>query len=254
MFKKQRENAQKAPHAKSNASEFPMRLNKYLARAGKATRREADEFIAEGRVFVNGKRAKVGDKVQERDQVDLRFKKPREHLYVAFNKPAGMDTHQEATGTRSVIGTLPPELQAKKLFPVGRLDQASRGLILLTNDGRVTDRLLSPERAHEKTYEVTVKQPLRARFKDHMEQGVDIEGYVTKPAQVAILGEKRFRITLTEGKSHQIRRMVAALFNEVADLRRTRIGSVKLGPLKEGGHRVLEGEERTAFLSEIGLA
>ncbi len=137
---------------------------------------------------------------------------------------------------------------------MGRLDKASDGLIILTNDGRITDRLLNPAHAHEKTYDVTTKAPLRASFKDKMEGGVDIEGYTTKPAKVEMLGENRFRVTLTEGKSHQVRRMVVALFNEVASLKRTRIMNITLGTLKAGGYRPIEGEELREFLTGLGLA
>lgn len=231
-----------------------MRINQYLAKKGHATRRGADELIEKGFVFVNGVKAKIGDKVAESDTVEVKIKRPRTYVYLAFNKPAGMDTHKEPTSTSDVVSSLPDDLRRLKLFPIGRLDKASRGLLLLTNDGRVTDRLLNPEHEHEKVYEVTTKKPLRESFKEKMESGVDIEGYVTKPAKVTILSENRFRIALTEGKSHQVRRMVVALFNEVSDLKRTRIGNIAIEPLKPGAYRRLSGKELATFLESLGLA
>lgn len=245
----------RGPSPLPNVQQYPMRINKYLARKGHSTRREADILIAKKAVLVNGRIAQVGDTVLETDSVEVRRNnKPVRYTYIAFNKPAGMDTHQEDTGTENIFDSLPPEMKQLKLFPVGRLDKASHGLILLTNDGRITDRLLNPEHAHEKTYEVRTKQPLRATFKENMQSGVLIEGYMTKPAKVNILGEKAFRITLTEGKSHQIRRMVVALHNEVADLRRMSIMNIKIGALRGGTYRAIEGEELAGFLRALGLA
>jgi 23S rRNA pseudouridine2604 synthase len=233
---------------------FPMRLNKYLAQQGYATRRDADKLIEKGSVFVNGARALVGDKVSETDTVEVRnVGRAREHVYLAFNKPRGMDTHREATGSPNVLDALSGDLKRLGLFPIGRLDKDSRGLLILTNDGRITDRLLNPKYAHQKVYEVRTKQPLRANTKEKLEQGVNIEGYMTKPAKVEVLGADRFRIALTEGKTHQVRRMVVALFNEVKDLRRVSIMGIRLGTLKEGGYRLIEGAERDKFLRDLGL-
>ena len=234
---------------------YPMRINKYLALQGHATRREADALVEKKAVLINGRIAMVGDKVLEGDAVEVRRNtRPGRYTYLAFNKPVDVDTHREDTGTENVLDSLPPEVKQLKLFPVGRLDKASHGLIILTNDGRITDRLLNPEHAHEKTYEVRTKQPLRTTFKENMQSGVLIEGYMTKPAKVNILGEKAFRIVLTEGKSHQIRRMVAALHNEVADLRRMGIMNIKIGALKGGAFRTIEGDELSEFLHSLGLA
>lgn len=233
---------------------FPMRINKYLAHKGIATRRDADELIAKKTVLINGQIAQIGDRVTERDHVELRkHVRPTAYAYIAFNKPAGMDTHREETGTPNIFDSLPSDLKRMKLFPVGRLDKASRGLIILTNDGRITDRLLNPAYAHEKTYEVKTKAPLRESFKEAMERGVNIEEYETRPADVKILAENRFRATITEGKTHQIRRMVVALHNEVADLKRTRIMNIELGNLPVSGWRPIEGEELATFMRALGL-
>lgn len=256
LMKPKRVGAKKKPQkvVELTVPTFPMRINQYLAWKGHSTRRGADDLIKESKVFLNGKRAKIGDKVLETDTVDVRFRKPRAFAYLAFNKPIGMDTHAETTGTEGVVGSLPADLKRMKLFPVGRLDKASRGLIIVTNDGRITDRLLNPAHAHEKTYEVTTKKPLRSNFKEKTEAGVNIEGYVTAPARVTILGESKFRITLTEGKTHQVRRMVAALFNEVSDLKRVSIMNVELGSLKAGGYRPIEGAELEKLLTSLELA
>lgn len=237
-------------------SEYPMRLNKYLARKGIATRRDADVLIEKGRVLVNGKKAQVGMKVSETDSVEVgkSGRSVKKLFYIAYHKPRGVITHSPQEGEDDIVSTLPRELRTMGLFPVGRLDKDSYGLIILTNDGRITDRLLNPSAAHDKEYLVKTKLPLRDSFRTHMEAGVDIEGYQTKPAKVRITGEKSFAITLTEGKKHQIRRMVVAMHNEVVDLKRTRILNIRLGTLKGGQARSIDGEELQAFLESIGLA
>jgi pseudouridine synthase len=175
-------------------------------------------------------------------------------VYVAYHKPRGVITHSPQEGEDDIISTLPRELSSLGLFPVGRLDKDSYGLIILTNDGRITDRLLNPSAEHDKEYSVKTKLPLRDSFKMHMEAGVDIEGYQTKPTKVRLTGEKSFSITLTEGKKHQIRRMVVAMHNEVVDLKRTRIMNIRLGTLKGGQARAIDGTELAEFLEAIGLA
>ncbi|MFA6969414.1 MAG: pseudouridine synthase, partial [Candidatus Paceibacterota bacterium] len=139
------------------------------------------------------------------------------------------------------------------VFPVGRLDKDSSGLIILTNDGRVTDRLLSPGYDHDKEYRVRTLDALRDSFKKTMEAGVDIEGYLTKPCMVRKTGPKSFNITLTEGKKHQIRRMVSAMHNTVVELERTRILNIRLDNLQPNAWRAIEGDELATFLSQIGM-
>ena len=232
---------------------FPMRINKYLALKGHATRREADVLVEKGFVFVNGKRATVGEKIQETDSVEVKQRGAKQYIYLACNKPKDITTLATTPGEKDIISLLPSDMKRLRLFPLGRLDKASSGLILLTNDGRVTDRLLNPMYDHTKTYDVTTKLPLRPSFAQHMEKGVDIEGYVTKPTHVEVVGENRFRISLTEGKKHQIRRMVVAMHNEVKDLRRTSILNISLGKLKSGEYRRLRDRELITFLSSLGL-
>jgi len=228
---------------------YPMRINKYLAHTGIATRREADNLIEKGFVFVNGKKAVLGQTISKTDKVEVRRKQKNKYVYLAFNKPVGIVTHSPQ-GSEQEIKDI---LDIKGVFPVGRLDKNSHGLIILTNDGRLTDKLLNPESGHEKEYLVTTKDKLRSSFKEKMEGGVKIEGYTTKPTRVDILGENKFKIILTEGKRHQIRRMVVALFNEVRELCRIRIMNIKLGNLKPGEYRYLEGDELSRFLTALGI-
>ena len=231
-----------------------VRLNKYLADKGYATRRGADELIEAGKVYVNGRRAALGTKVTAQDIVEVKTgRKKASYRYFAFHKPRGVVTHG-AQGSDTDIESLAkhtPELLG--CFPVGRLDKDSSGLILLTDDGRVTDRLLNPRGEHEKEYAVRTKRPLRNNFKERMEAGVVIEGYRTKPTKVRVTGERTFAVTLTEGKRHQIRRMVVALFNEVEELKRIRVMNIKLGNLPSGAYRSIEGEELQTFLTSLGL-
>jgi 23S rRNA pseudouridine2604 synthase len=236
------------------ASEFPMRINKYLAHKGYATRKGADELIEKSRVTINGRVAVLGDKVNESDEVVVASsKRPKVYRYYAYHKPRGVVTHSAQNNDSDIADLIDTNTDLKGTFPVGRLDKDSYGLIILTDDGRVTDRLLNPGHAHDKEYVVTTKESLRSNFKTKMEAGVDIEGYLTKPAKVKLMSEHSFSITLTEGKKHQIRRMVVALFNEVRELKRTRVMNVKLGNLKSGGDRFIEGEELQTFLKKLGL-
>ncbi|MEK9181699.1 MAG: pseudouridine synthase [Patescibacteria group bacterium] len=212
-----------------------MRINKYLALKKISTRRGADELIKNKKVFINGKLALLGSKVDEKDKVEVRGYTPKAYVYFAYNKPAGIETSS-------------PQAE---LFSIGRLDKNSHGLLILTNDGRITDQLLNPKYVHEKEYLVKTKEKLRSNFKQKMEAGVNIEGYMTKKCSVKILNENTFRIVLTEGKKHQIRRMCSALFQEVADLKRERIMNIKLGNLKPNATREIRGEELETFLDSL---
>jgi len=231
-----------------------MRINKYLARHNHGTRRGVDELIEKGQVFINARRAVLGDQVQESDTVDVRRSgKMPTYVYFAYNKPIGLITLGQTKNEKDIVRSLSKDVTQYKVFPIGRLDKESEGLIILTNDARVTDRLLNPKYEHEKTYEVKTKLPLRANFREKMETGIDIEGYMTKPARVEALHEKSARITLTEGKTHQIRRMIVALFNEVTGLRRVSIMNIKIGTLAIGAYRKIEGKELEEFLKGLDL-
>lgn len=237
--------------AVKTVDEYPMRINKYLAREGVATRRGADELVTRGKVLVNSRVAVLGEKIHKGDKVELRGKTtPKKFLYYAYNKPVGVITHSPQLGEKDIKQSVK---LSSDIFPVGRLDKDSSGLIILTNDGRVTDRLLNPKYNHEKEYRVRTLDPLRDSFKKKMEAGVDIESYLTKPCLVRKSGPTSFNITLIEGKKHQIRRMVSALYNTVVDLERTRILNVRLNDLKPNAWRPILGDELTTFLSQIGM-
>lgn len=219
--------------------EYPMRINKYLAHQKITTRKNADILVARGDVFINGKRAVLGSKVSENDKVEVKGKKKTDKfLYYAYYKPIGIET---------------PEILVNDVFPIGRLDKNSHGLIILTNDGRITDRLLNPKYFHEKEYIVKTSKKLRANFKQKMEAGVQIEDYKTKPCKVEILNENTFKVILTEGKKHQIRRMCSALFQEVIDLKRIRILNIKLGNAKPKNIREIRDKELEIFLKNLGI-
>jgi 23S rRNA pseudouridine2604 synthase len=229
---------------------FPMRINKYLALNKHSTRRGADLLITKKQVFINGRLAVLGDKVAETDKIEVRFRgiqKP--YIYIAYNKPKDVVTHSAGEGQREIKH----EVAIKDVFPVGRLDKDSSGLIILTNDGRVTERLLGPSFAHEKEYLVKVKDKLRSSFKQKMEAGVKIDREKTAKCKVQILGEDTFKVILTEGKKHQIRRMCVALFQEVKDLKRIRISNIELGNLAPGSHREITGTELQTFLHSLEL-
>lgn len=236
--------------------DFPMQLSRYLALQGYCTRREASEIISKGIVGINGKIGKIGDKVQKTDNVTVRSggqnglsSSAKNYKYYAYNKAVGIVTHSPTKGEKDIVGSI----HMKGIFPIGRLDKASHGLIILTNDGRITDRLLNPIHEHEKEYIVRTAQKLRPSFKEHMEAGVDIGGHLTKRCKVKMLGEKTFSVILSEGKNHQIRRMVSALHNDVSDLQRIRIMNIRMGKISPGQFRPIEGTELELFLKNLGL-
>lgn len=231
-------------------AKYPMRINKYLALRNFSTRRGADELIERHLVLINGRFAVLGDKVIETDVVEVRSKKQMDnYVYYAYNKPLGIATLAPKAGGKGIKESI----DLKNVFPVGRLDKNSHGLIILTNDGRVTDRLLNPIHTHDKEYLVKVHEKLRNNFKEKMEGGVNIEGYITEPCKVNIIDETTFSITLTEGKKHQIRRMCANLFSEVKDLKRIRIMNIELGKLAPNSYREINGEELKTFLKALAL-
>lgn len=237
-----------------NIPTYPMRINKYLALKNYATRRGADELIAKKVVKINGIIAVLGDKVLEGDTVEVKeSKNKKEFLYYAFHKTKGIISHSPEGDETDVRESMGPELRAQGVFPIGRLDKDSHGLMILTNDGRITDRLLNPKFDHEKEYEVETRDRLRDSFEKHMSGGVEIEGYKTKPAIVKRMDDTHFRIVLREGKKHQIRRMVVALHNQVKDLKRIRIMHIPLGNIPKGKYRQIKGKELEAFLIDLGV-
>ncbi len=233
---------------------YPMRINKYLAWKKHSTRRGADELINEGKVFLNGRKAVLGDKVMESDNVEVRFRgKVKPFLYFAYNKPIGIVTHSAQNKDKDIEDELPKSKELQGVFPIGRLDKDSHGLIILTNDGRITERLLGPEFMHEKEYVVKTANRLRTSFKNNIESLTTIEGEKIKPCKIQILNETLFKIILTEGKKHQIRRMCSAVFQEVKDLKRVRIMNIELGKLGAGKWRSIEGAELNTFLKSLDM-
>lgn len=234
-------------------NEYPMRLNKYLAHQGTASRREADTLIEQGFVLVNGKVAVVGQKVERSDTVTMKGS-TKEKKYLAYYKGRGIITHSPSAGEVDIATRLKDDYSITDVNPIGRLDKDSEGLLILSNDGRVTGPLLDPEAAHEKEYEVTVDKPVNGFFLKQLEHGVNIEGYVTKPSTATKHKHAlKFTLILTEGKKHQIRRMCAALGYQVQDLKRVRIANITLGELKPNQYRILKDEELKSFLTELGV-
>lgn len=233
--------------------EFPLRINRYLALRGLTTRRAADTLIAAGSVLINGQKAKLGDRVMSAlDHVEIvknNRQKKKERTYVAYYKPRGVITHSPQLGEASIQDVS----GFSGLFPLGRLDKASEGLIILTDDGRVTERLLHPRFAHEKEYVVTVREKMHSQAKAILERGVESDGEMLTAKKVEIAGPHTLKIILTEGKKHQIRRMLDTLHLTVEQLVRIRIMGVHLGALKPGQSRVLKGAARASFLRGIDL-
>jgi 23S rRNA pseudouridine2604 synthase len=224
-------------------SSTAIRLNKYLADRGLASRREADALITAGKVTVNDKVATLGQKVTAADEVKVTGTSPK--TYLCYYKGRGIITHSPAAGEVDIVTRLKSDHGITGVSPIGRLDKDSEGLLILSDDGRLTKHLLDPDAHVEKEYEVTVDKPVTAFFLKAMAAGVDIEGYRTKRALVRAhpRNQKTFTIILTEGKKHQIRRMCAALGYQVQTLRRVRVGVILLGNLKPNQYRKIVGKE-----------
>jgi 23S rRNA pseudouridine2604 synthase len=225
-----------------------MRLNKYLAETGACSRREADHWIEAGRVTVNGARAVLGTQVGDGDDVRVDGRALRERprrVYLALNKPVGI----ECTTDRDVPDNIVDFVgYPERIFPIGRLDKDSEGLILLTNDGDIVNTVLRAEHEHEKEYVVAVDRPLTAAFLAGMAAGVPILDTVTNPCRVAQVGRNTFRIVLTQGLNRQIRRMCEHFGYTVRSLRRVRIMHVHLGDLPAGRWRTLTAAELRGLL------
>lgn len=229
-----------------------IRINKYLADKGIATRKGADALVEAGKVFVNGTKAVLGQKVGAEDKVEVKGgATATSHRYVAYYKPAGYVTHSPLEGEKTIADIFDMD----GLFPMGRLDKNSEGLLILTNDGRITDRLLNPKYDHEKEYLVETSTTVGESFAKKLESGVNIgESDPTKPCKVDLIDPHHFTLCLTEGKKHQIKRMTEALGVSVVSLKRLRIMNIKLGNLKPNTGREIAGKELQAFLKSLGLA
>ncbi|TYT25189.1 pseudouridine synthase [Luteimonas viscosa] len=231
-----------------------MRLNRYISDTGHCSRREADRLIGEGRVSVNGMRARIGAEVGEGDAVlvDGQSLKPRSaakgkrrHVYIALNKPAGITCTTESSVKGNIVEFVGHE---QRIFPIGRLDKESEGLILLTSNGDIVNAILRAENKLEKEYLVAVNHPVTAEFLRGMSRGVPVHGQVTLPCRTGKVGPFGFRIVLVQGLNRQIRLMAAHFGFRVRQLRRMRIGPVLLGRLKPGQWRNLTDAELAAML------
>ena len=212
-----------------------IRINKYLRDKGLASRREADKLVEDGLVFINGRKAENGMMVSEEDKVEIRGKR-KKFKYLAYYKPRGLAT-QDLAGKKSVI----TEWKKESLYPIGRLDKESEGLLLLTNDGRFAREVLSEDSEYEKEYVVTVNQPLREGIPAIFQSGMQTKALgKLLPAQAKIINKNTLRVILNEGKRHQIRIMLSDLGYTISSLKRVRIGNIKLGDLRPGETRPLQ--------------
>jgi 23S rRNA pseudouridine2604 synthase len=218
-------------------------LNKYISQTGICSRREADKWIDAGRVKINGVVARKGNRVEEGDQVTIDGKALKSQpgpVYILLNKPPGITCTTDRRDRDNIIDFIG---HPQRIFPVGRLDKASTGLIILTNDGDIVNQILREENEHEKEYIVTVNKPVTQEFVRRMSSGVPILGTRTKPCTVEQKGKKTFKIILTQGLNRQIRRMCEYLGYKVVTLKRVRIMNLELANLKEGKWRPISKRE-----------
>jgi len=220
-----------------------LRLNKAISDSGMCSRREADRHIEEGRVTVNGRVASLGTKVTTYDKIRVNgqlVERRSNTVYIAFNKPVGITSTTDPADPDNMVDYIKfPE----RIFNIGRLDKPSEGLIFLTNDGNIVNKILRAGNNHEKEYVVTVNKPITSEFEKQMQRGVPILGTVTKPCKLTRETDTRFRIILTQGLNRQIRRMCEALDYEVQRLKRVRIMNVTLSGLSVGEWRFLTEKE-----------
>lgn len=239
-----------------SADNTTLRLNKRISDTGLCSRREADALIAEGRVSVNGKRAIVGATLNLDDQVEIdgeplreraRSSKPnaRQHVYIALNKPVGITCTTDTSIKGNIVDFVGHE---QRIFPIGRLDKDSEGLILLTSNGDIVNEILRAENRHEKEYLVGVNHAVTPEFLTGMARGVRIHGQVTLPCRTRKIAKFGFAIVLTQGLNRQIRLMAAAFGYRVNQLRRVRIDNIRLGALKPGQWRNLTDVELRGLL------
>lgn len=228
-----------------------IRLNKYLADSGRCSRREADRLIEEGRVRIDGRRGELGDRVMPGMKVTIagdRVMTQSKHVYIVLNKPVGIICTTDQREPDNVVSFVDHD---RRIYPIGRLDKDSEGLLLMTSDGDIVNRILRAAGKHEKEYQVTVDKPITPDFLKQMASGVRILGTTTLPCKITKTGEKAFTIILTQGLNRQIRRMCEALGYRVKTLRRVRIMNIHLGNLKLGRWRNLTPFEMTELMRQL---
>jgi 23S rRNA pseudouridine2604 synthase len=225
-----------------------VRLNKYISETGLCSRREADKWIESGRVTCNGVPAALGTQVAQGDEIRVDgtlIGVKKQPIYIALNKPVGITSTTESHIERNIIDLVG---HSERIFPIGRLDKDSEGLILLTNDGDIVNEILRSENNHEKEYVVTVDRPITDLALSMMAGGVKIMGVVTKPCKVTRVDDTTFRMILTQGLNRQIRRMCSALGYKARRLKRVRIINIELGALAPGHWRDLSASEVAGLL------
>jgi 23S rRNA pseudouridine2604 synthase len=229
-----------------------IRINKFFTEHGICSRREADRLVESGVITINGHRAKLGDRVVPTDVIARDGQVvpwSKAAVYIKYHKPVGVTTTSESHVDRNIIGEIE---HPERIFPIGRLDKDSSGLILLTNDGDIVNAVLRTEFGHEREYIVEVDRPFDQSFLDQMACGVVILGNKTKPCQMTRVRRNRFRIVLTEGRNRQIRRMCQALGYRVTSLHRIRIMHITVKGLGVGAWKELTAEEREQLLEAVG--
>ncbi len=231
----------------------PVRLNKFISESGLCSRREADRYIEQGHVFINGRRAGIGDQVKRGDRVrvngiELEPREAEETIFIALNKPPGITSTTEESVRDNIVKYVN---HSKRIFPVGRLDKDSQGLIFLTNDGDMVNKILRAGNNHEKEYVVTVNKPLTDAVIQGMGNGVPMLGVMTKKCKVVQEGVNVFRITLIQGLNRQIRRMCEHFGYEVTKLERVRIMNIGLKGLPLGDWRDLTEQEKNIIYALV---
>lgn len=224
-------------------------LNKFISASGFCSRREADNFIEEGRVTVNGEKGELAMRVSTTDDIrvdDERLTQKKKFTYIALNKPVGVTCTTDMKDKTNIVSFVNMD---KRIFPIGRLDKDSEGLILLTDDGDIVNKILRVENNHDKEYIVYVDRPIQKDFAKLMSGGMKIQSETTKPCKVVVLGKQKFKIILQQGLNRQIRRMCSNLGYRVKALQRIRIMNIHLGPLKLGRWRHLNHDEIEAIFS-----
>ena len=236
-----------------------IRLQKYLAECGVASRRKSEELIAAGKVKVNGVTALIGDKVNPKhDKVTVSGKKVisvKKNVYIMLNKPRGFITTMNEEHDRKCVAELVKDINTR-VYPVGRLDRESEGLLIMTNDGEFTNALTHPSKHVSKTYRVTIRPTITKEQATEFRNGIEIDGRMTAPADLRVLETQENRtvveVTIYEGRNRQIRKMFEALGIDVARLKRTKVGNLKLGMLKQGAYRHLTEDEVSSLYELAG--
>lgn len=231
-----------------------LRIHKYLSQAGICSRRKAEEYIAQGLIKVNGKTAEIGQLIDPTvDKVEMgqqAVKEQKELLYFKVNKPRWVVTTCANIGEKTILDVINID---KRVFPIGRLDKDTTGLILMTNDGRLANFLMHPRYNHQKEYVVETFWPIMDGALEKMRNGLSILGSMTKKAKVERISSGKFAITISEGKNRQIRRMVEKVGSEVKNLKRIRIENIELGNLKEWEYKPLTKWEKEELFARLDI-